>query len=180
MARIVVGYGTTEGQTSKIAQHLGHLGRELGHAVDVVHLAELPEGFTLDGYDAAVVAASVHEGRHQKYVRKWAHEHRDWLASHPSAFVSVSLSAAGDDEESREAVQSYLDDFAKGTGWTPDFAVSAEGALRYTEYNWLKRFAMREISRSHGGETDTSRDFEYTRWSVLDERMAPFFRDLSA
>ncbi|MFW5920463.1 MAG: flavodoxin domain-containing protein [Polyangiales bacterium] len=178
MAKVLVAYGTTEGQTSKIAQHVGHLARELGHAADVVHLAEPPEGLSLDHYDAAVVASSVHEGRHQRYVRTWAKEHHDWLASHPSAFLSVSLSAAGDDEESREAIKAYIEDFAKETGWTPDPAVSVEGALRYTQYNWLKRFLLREISRSHGGDTDTSHDHEYTRWSVLDERLTPFFREL--
>jgi hypothetical protein len=37
VAKALIVYGTTEGQTAKIAQHLADAGRKLGHGVDVVH-----------------------------------------------------------------------------------------------------------------------------------------------
>jgi menaquinone-dependent protoporphyrinogen oxidase len=42
------------------------------------------------------------------------------------------------------------------------------GALRYTQYGFLKRFLMKQISRRHNGPTDTSRDYEFTDWQRVD------------
>ena len=41
------------------------------------------------------------------------------------------------------------------------------GALRYTHYNWLKRWMMKRIVTKAGGNTDTSRDYEYTDWAAV-------------
>jgi menaquinone-dependent protoporphyrinogen IX oxidase len=43
MAKIAVLYGTTEGQTGKIAQRIASIGRQHGHHVDLVHLAEVDD-----------------------------------------------------------------------------------------------------------------------------------------
>ena len=41
------------------------------------------------------------------------------------------------------------------------------GALPYTRYGWIKRMMMRRIVAKAGGDTDTSRDYEYTDWNDL-------------
>jgi menaquinone-dependent protoporphyrinogen oxidase len=41
------------------------------------------------------------------------------------------------------------------------------GALPYTRYNWLKRWVMKRIVAKAGGDTDTTRDYEYTNWEEL-------------
>ncbi|MNC94612.1 Protoporphyrinogen IX dehydrogenase [menaquinone] [compost metagenome] len=41
------------------------------------------------------------------------------------------------------------------------------GALPYSKYNWVKRWMMRRIVAKAGGDTDTSRDYEYTDWNDL-------------
>ena len=41
------------------------------------------------------------------------------------------------------------------------------GALRYTHYGWLTRMLMRRIVAKAGGDTDTSRDYDYTDWTDL-------------
>lgn len=92
----------------------------------------------------------------------------------PSAFFSVSLSAAGDD--TRADAERCLQEFVEETGWTPEQAELVAGALKYTQYNWLKRFIMKKISASAGGDTDTSQDFEYTDWAQV-ERFAEQFHD---
>ena len=38
----------------------------------------------------------------------------------------------------------------------------------YSKYNFLVRFFMRRIAQKEGGDTDTSRDYEYTDWEALD------------
>ncbi|HYH78718.1 MAG TPA: hypothetical protein VEX86_02955 [Longimicrobium sp.] len=42
MARLLIVYGTTEGQTRKIARRAAEFARELGHAADVVDSATRP------------------------------------------------------------------------------------------------------------------------------------------
>lgn len=40
------------------------------------------------------------------------------------------------------------------------------GALRYSQYGFIKRHMMKRISRDMGNpDTDTSRDYEYTDWN---------------
>jgi menaquinone-dependent protoporphyrinogen oxidase len=39
--------------------------------------------------------------------------------------------------------------------------------LLYTRYGVLKRWAMRRIVAKAGGDTDTSRDYEYTNWDEV-------------
>ena len=48
------------------------------------------------------------------------------------------------------------------------------GALRYTKYNVLIRIMMRVIVGFAGGDTDTSRDYEYTDWRAVEGFAAEF------
>ena len=41
------------------------------------------------------------------------------------------------------------------------------GALPYTRYNWFIRLVMKRIAAKAGGDTDTTRDYEYTDWEDL-------------
>jgi len=68
-------------------------------------------------------------------------------------------------------VRRDVEDFARTTGWQPGATASFAGALRYSLYNPLIRLLMRLIVGMAGGETDTSRDYEYTDWAAV-ERFA--------
>jgi menaquinone-dependent protoporphyrinogen IX oxidase len=57
--------------------------------------------------------------------------------------------------------------FELRTGWRPDAVRIVGGALRYTRYGWLKKRRMRRIAAKAGGDTDTTRDYEYTDWKAL-------------
>lgn len=178
MARIILLYGTTEGQTAKIAQHVASVGRSLGHTVDVRHAAELEPEFSMQRYTAAILGASVHEGCHQAYLVAWARAHAAWLAQHPSAFFSVCLAIASPDAQERAAADALVDRFAERTGWTPTHRAVFAGALRYSQYNWLKRMVMKQIAKKEGGSADTSRDHEYTDWDAVTAWSEAFFRSL--
>jgi menaquinone-dependent protoporphyrinogen oxidase len=43
------------------------------------------------------------------------------------------------------------------------------GALRYTQYDFFKKFTLRMIAKRAGGSTDTSHDTEYTDWKQVNE-----------
>jgi hypothetical protein len=56
--------------------------------------------------------------------------------------------------------------FAK-TRWRPTETKVVAGALMYSRYWWWTRRIMRDIAAKAHGDTDTSRDFEYTDWADL-------------
>ncbi|MBO6937956.1 MAG: protoporphyrinogen oxidase [Deltaproteobacteria bacterium] len=172
--RIAIIYGTTEGQTRKIAEHMAQTLRHHDDRVELLLGSELDPDFEPTAYDGIIIGASIHEGRHQRYIRGLAKKHAPVLSEMPSAFFSVSMSAAADDTLA-EAAQA-LEAFQEESGWKPAQAEAVAGALKYTEYSWLKRFIMKKSSASKGGETDTEHDWEYTDWDQV-TRFAETFHE---
>lgn len=166
MSRILVIYGTTHGQTAKVATAIADTLRSLGSIVDVRDAAATPWRGPA-GYNSVIVAASVHAGRYQAAVRRWAREHAAELNVLPTAFVSVCLAALGHDEKSQREVEQPMERFFLETRWLPTFRKAVAGALPYSKYSRLTRWMMRRIVRHTHGDVDTSRDHEYTDWKDL-------------
>jgi menaquinone-dependent protoporphyrinogen oxidase len=116
-------------------------------------------------WDGVIVGASVHEGRHQRTVRDWIRAERALLERVPSAFFQVSLTSVVRDDAHTEEAMHCVERLTTETGWAPARVGLFAGALLYTQYGWLKRQLMRMISKQNGGDTDTSRDVEYTDWN---------------
>lgn len=178
MARILVVYGTTDGHTAKVAGALAETLQQHGHAVEI-YAASQPAPLP-DSYDAVVVAASVHAGGYQRSVRRWVRTHAQALATKPAAFVSVCLGVLQHEPDVQRDLQKILEDFIASTGWRPSVTKVVAGALPYTKYGWLRRLAMKRIVAKAGGDTDTSRDYEYTDWDDLRRFAADFGRGLPA
>ncbi|MEV7134116.1 flavodoxin domain-containing protein [Arthrobacter sp. NPDC093128] len=68
MANIYLPYGNTEGQTAKIAEYMSDVVRAHGHSADAADIKQAGDSIP-DGYDAVIVGASVHMGKHEDYVR---------------------------------------------------------------------------------------------------------------
>jgi len=168
MATIHVIYGTTHGQTRKIAERIAYLARGRGHEVVLADAKDLSLQFSLDDSDAVFIGASIHIGKHQKYIEQFVTTHRSELSFVPAAFFSVSMTAARSTREAREEALRYVARFLKDTKWHPSVTATFGGALAYTQYGFLTRWLMRLISGRQGGDTDTSRDYEYTEWSEVD------------
>jgi menaquinone-dependent protoporphyrinogen oxidase len=169
MARVLIIYGSEEGQTAKVAQHMAELFGSRHHAVDLVHGKQAPADLAIDSYDGVLVGASIHMGHHQKYMVDLVRRHRHELASKLSAFFTICLTAKSEAPEDIAQVQQYLQDFMQATDWYPDQVAAFAGALLYTQYGMIKRFIMRSVSKKAGGDADTSRDYEYTDWESVDD-----------
>ncbi|MHC3436507.1 flavodoxin domain-containing protein [Natrialbaceae archaeon A-gly3] len=168
MPAVLVAYGSSEGQTATIAERIGDVLDREGHDVTLVHAKHPPSDLDPSAFDGIVVGASIHAGNHQRYVRTFVTEHLETLNRTPSAFFSVSLSAASGDPDTREEAQGLLEGFLEATGWEPDQTLSVAGALKYSEYGLVKRFVMKRIGGKESGDTDTSRDYEYTDWDDVE------------
>jgi menaquinone-dependent protoporphyrinogen oxidase len=166
MSKILIASASTHGHTAKIASCIAEVLRSEGHDVDV-HDDVAATDPSPAGYDAVIVGASIHAGRHQQPLVQWARRHGTSLTMTPSAFFSVSMTAAEDTDEARERARGYLDDFEEHTDWTPRLRTSFGGALQYREYGFMTRLIVRAISKHEGRPTDTKRDYDFTDWGAV-------------
>lgn len=169
--RVLVLHSTFDGQTERIAERMADVLRDGGADV-YVRPAEAAAD-TLPDSDAVIVGAAIRYGHHSRALERLVRRNRDALRARPNAFYSVCLSAGGPGAKPAEA-RKYVEDFRRATGWDPMHTASFAGALRYSRYNFAIRFLMRMIVGHAGGETDTSRDYEYTDWAAV-ERFAREF-----
>ena len=174
MVRILIPYGTTEGLTARISDYLADVIRGRGHEADALDIKG--SGATeLGGYDAVIVGASIHMGKHEDYVLDFVRKNRDALERLPSAFFSVSMAAHDNIEEA----EGYIEEFVRETGWQPDKVGLFGGALLYTHYGFIKRHLMKKIARDKGNpDTDTSRDYVYTEWDGVKHFVEEFLETL--
>jgi menaquinone-dependent protoporphyrinogen oxidase len=181
--RVGVFFATREGHTQRIAERIAADLRVLGFDVDLIAV-QRPLPFSLKNYSAAVLAASVHAGSHEKEMVQFVKDQRPELERIPTAFLSVTLSEAGAEMEGKTSIEHaqfakdvdiMLGKFFQETKWHPTLAKPVAGALLYTRYNFLLRLIMRNIARKAGAATDTSRDYVYTDWVGLDK----FVEDLA-
>ena len=167
MRRILVLYASAEGQTARIAARLAEDLRGRGHTVV---LGETQDGVDLAAYDAVVVGASVHYGRHPARLSSFVRSHASALEMRYGAFFSVSLSGN----------EQYAAAFLRKAGWRPALVATFVGALRYSRYGWFKRRLVQGFARMGGHSTDTSRDHDYTNWQAVSGFAETFAAQLAA
>jgi menaquinone-dependent protoporphyrinogen oxidase len=163
MARILVLYGTTDGHTARIAEWIHDTLRARGDQVDIVEAGRT--GPDPADYAGIIVAASVHGGRYQRRIRSWVRDNVTRLERKPTAFVSVSLGVLQPEADVQREVHAIVDRFLLSTGWRPTITKNVAGALMYRKYGWFKRWVMKRITAKAGGNTDTSRNWDYTDWN---------------
>lgn len=157
-------FGTTEGQTEKVTRFIADILIREGHQVSTAAADRAQSTPDPGEFDAVLIAASLHAGRYQPAVARFIREHLPAITARANAFVSVSLAAASGDPEDRSGLTRCVSEFLRESGWKPDRIHHVAGAFRYTQYDFLKRWAMKYIAWRRGAPTDTGRDYELTDW----------------
>lgn len=164
--KILVLYGTVEGQTRKVCAFVAARLTALGHEVAVVDAGASPS-VDVRGFQGAIVAASIHVGQYQRAVVEFVRANAAWLNRVPSAFLSVSLSAVSSDSEERASLTTIVDNFRAYTGWSGAEVHHVAGAIRMSEYDFFKRWVMRAIAWEKGLKLRREQDLELTDWDAL-------------
>jgi menaquinone-dependent protoporphyrinogen oxidase len=172
MSRILILFATIDGQTARVAGRVADTLRAEGHVVVTRPARAANAADDASMFDGVIVGGGIRYGKYAKYLAPTVERCVKPLDC-PTAFFSVCLSADGPGKKPMTA-QGYVEEFLNETGWQPSMAESFGGALLYRQYNPFIRFMMRLIVRFAGGETDTSRDYEYTDWKAV-ERFARDF-----
>lgn len=176
MPRTLILYTTVEGQTERIVARVAQALRAKGHDVDVRRAESKRTELDLRAYDGVIIGASIHYGHHLDFLAPLVRGELPALDSRPSAFFSVSLSGGGPGAKPK-AAKRYLDKFLRQAGWQPRLSATFGGALQFSKYGPIKRMLMIFVVGINGGDTDTSRDYEYTDWDAV-ERFAGEFAQL--
>jgi len=178
--RVLIVYGTTEGHTRDLAHDMARVLGAAGHPTAVE-----PAGSDLAhpdprAYGAAVLAASLHVGRYQPPLVAYARAQHEALNAMPSAFVSVSLAAAGFNPDDWEGLEDCLRRLEHETLWTPKAVHQAAGAIRYSQYDFFKRLAIKAIVAHRGKPTNTSHDYDLTDYEALHRFVLGFVGEAAA
>lgn len=178
MGGLLIVYGTKEGQTARVAEAIARVARRRGMETTVLDGKVPPESLQLADYCAIILAASVHAGRHERYIERFARAHSATLNALPSAFVSISLSASR--PETRQRAEEAAATFLRRTGWTPTRQALVGGALLYRRYNPVLRWIMKRISAQQGRPIDSSHNYDYTDWPAVERFTEDFLTLLTA
>jgi menaquinone-dependent protoporphyrinogen oxidase len=166
---VLIAYATTEGQTRKIARFCADHLIARGVSVELLPLdqGDAEDPLDMARFDAAILAGSIHGGRLQPQLIRFAAQHAAALNARPGLFLMVSLAAAGNDPQERSHLAQIAAEFSKTSLWTPSQVDHVAGAFRFTQYDFFKSLAMRWIAHNKGEDVDPHADKEYTDWAAL-------------
>lgn len=168
MKRILVAYASREGQTEKIAHHIARRIEDKGLVTRLINLMQGPPEAGADECDGAILAASVHRGRHDQELSAFIMRHAPALRGMPSAFVCVSLSAASMHAHDRSAIDELAQSFFYDIGWYPDHVEHVAGAVRDKQLSLLERYAVHTVMYQKDIPSDPTGDTELTDWTAVD------------
>ena len=172
--KILVVYGTTEGQTQIIAERVAGQLREGGHEAELYNAANRPGDLDIGTFDKIIVAGSVHQKQHQRALEIFVLSNLAQLKVKPTLFLSVSLSAAF--ENGKRDAQSYVDEFFAYTGWQASQSLLVAGALRYDEYDYFMEQIVEHVVLKGRELEGPPGDHEFTDWDELSRSVEAFLR----
>jgi len=173
MSKVLIAYATSEGQTAKISQALSQQLQQTGHAVELSELQSHHPEPNAQRFDAVIVAASVHAGKHQKSAARFVTNNAEALRAKPTAFVSVGLAVAAAKDAGRQRADEQVKSFLNQVDWEPDLIEMLGGAFRYSQFSTIKRWIFRLSQRlfrkdlDRQGWPDVTADNEFTDWNEL-------------
>jgi menaquinone-dependent protoporphyrinogen oxidase len=168
MLRIVVAFTTREGQTGRIAHHIARRIEDSGHTARLIDVGSRETEAGADDSDGVIVAGSIHRGRYDPRLSDFIVRHGETLRRVPSAFLSVSLSAASTDPGELAAIDEIAQALVAEAGWQPDMVQHVAGAVHDRTLNPLERQVLHDILDQRGVTRHPSGDTELTDWPEVD------------
>ncbi|MFD1803911.1 menaquinone-dependent protoporphyrinogen IX dehydrogenase [Mixta tenebrionis] len=168
-------YSSRDGQTREIASYMANTIKphQECDVMNILHVQHLD----WEQYDRVLIGASIRYGHFHPALGRFVKKHLAQLQQRISGFFSVNLTARKPEKRTPQT-NAYTRKFLLHSPWQPDSCAVFAGALRYPRYRWSDRVMIQLIMRMTGGETDTSKEVEYTDWQQV-ERFAEEFVQMS-
>ena len=165
-SRVLVLYSTVDGHTREISERIA-AALESSGAETVVRELTNEAGTEPSGFAAVVLGASIRYGKHRPEVAAFIEQHRDYLASTPSAFFSVNAVARKPAKQTPDT-NPYVRKFLGTISWQPDLIGIFAGKIDYPSYRFFDKHMIRFIMWMTKGPTDLDGTFEFTDWDNVD------------
>ncbi len=164
MEKVLFLHSSSEGQTIKI---LNHIERDLGDQYCCEYSdIHLEPKIDFSDYDRILVGASVRYGHLNKKLYQFIDRNLTDLEQAKVAFFCVNLTARKEGKDT-PATSAYIKKFLLKSPWHPKMMAVFAGALRYPRYNFFDRTMIKLIMKLTDGETDTTKEVEYTDWQQV-------------
>ena len=162
-------YSSHDGQTQKIAEFIA------ARLTGEVQVQALSAHSDLTHFDRVLIGASIRYGHFNKQLDQFVQQNERALSQKTAAFFGVNLTARKAGKDSPET-NAYVRKFLQRINWQPDLSGVFAGALLYPRYKFFDRIMIQLIMRLTGGETDPSKEIEYTDWQKVAQFAADFER----
>ena len=163
--RLII-YSTTDGQTKLICQRIKNLSK-FSNQTKLIEIDKATEE-DLKSYEVIIIGASIRYGKHNSSVLNFVTENIENFKKKKNAFFSVNV-VARKEEKNLPETNPYLLKFLKLSKWNPDKKAVFAGKIDYPKYSFLDRQIIRLIMFITKGPTDTSKSYEFTDWSKVDD-----------
>ena len=163
--RLII-YSTTDGQTKLICERI----KNLSQFNNQTKLIEIDKATSEDiqHYEVIIIGASIRYGKHKSSVLNFVRENVEKFKKKKTVFFSVNV-VARKEQKNLPETNPYLIKFLKLSKWNPDRKAVFAGKIDYPKYSFLNRLIIRLIMFITKGPTDTSKSYEFTDWSKVDE-----------
>ncbi len=165
MEKVLLLHSSREGQTIKI---LRYIEEKLGNVECEIKDLNSISSINLSKYDKVIIGASIRYGHFNIKLYQFIDSHLEQLNQSNAAFFCVNLTARKESEgKDTPEGSAYIKKFLIKSPWQPKLIGVFAGALYYPRYRWFDRVMIRFIMFLTGGETDTSKEVEYTNWEKV-------------
>ena len=166
MSSFLIIYSSTDGHTKKICERIANFLND-GNLVKLLSLEDAIK-IDLSNFEKIIIGASIRYGKHSKELYKFINLKKNILDQKKSAFFSVNVVARKSEKNTAET-NPYINKFLEISKWKPNKIRVFAGKVDYPNYNFFDKYVIKFIMFITKGPTDTSRSYEFTDWSKVDE-----------
>ncbi|CAM3894540.1 menaquinone-dependent protoporphyrinogen IX dehydrogenase [Vibrio aquimaris] len=165
MSKALFLHSSREGQTKKILSYIEDSLSNLEVEISDLHTVEQVD---FSKYDKVLIGASIRYGHLNKKLYQFIEHHKDQLDAAKVGFFCVNLTARKESQgKDTPEGSAYIQKFLSKSPWQPTLIGVFAGALYYPRYKFFDKMMIKLIMSLTGGETDTSKEVEYTNWEKV-------------
>ena len=166
MSSFLVIYSSTDGHTKTICERIKNF-LDDGNLSELTSIEDAKK-IDLYKFEKIIIGASIRYGKHSKELYNFIKLNKNILDKKKCAFFSVNVVARKPEKNTAET-NPYINKFLKISKWKPNKLRVFAGKVDYPNYNFFDKYIIKFIMFITNGPTDTSKSFEFTDWSKVDD-----------
>ncbi len=164
MAKILIIHSSVDGHTTQICERICSMRDDLD--IDIISLSKT-KNISLNDYGMIIIGASIRYGKYRKELFEFIDQNLSTIHGKKNAFFSVNVVARKAEKNSADT-NPYIQKFLLKTSWKPKIIDVFAGKIEYPKYNLFDRSIIKFIMWMTNGPTDTSKIYEFTDWSKVE------------